>query len=103
MIQIYASNFNNVYFIVGKGLAYFLIGIVQALITLLLGSLIWNLRLADSSIPLLIGTVLFLIDSVAFGLLIGVKAENLIEAIPGSCFHWISICIAIIWFYLSLK
>ncbi|MDJ0744609.1 MAG: ABC transporter permease [Xenococcaceae cyanobacterium MO_167.B27] len=86
ILQVYASSLNNIQLLLGKGLAYLLIGLGQALFILLLGSLIWGLSLVGDPTPLLIGTPIFLADSVLFGLLVGVGASNLTAAIQGVTF-----------------
>lgn len=76
ILQVYASSLSAVELLLGKGLAYLLIGISEALFVMGFGSLIWGLNFAGDPTPLLIGTLVFLADSVSFGLLIGVRAKN---------------------------
>ncbi|MDZ8226287.1 MULTISPECIES: ABC transporter permease [unclassified Nostoc] len=80
IIQVYASSLSAVELLLGKGLAYFLIAIAQSLFIMVLGSLIFGIRLAGDILPLLIGTLLFLISGVMFGLFYGVKSESQSEA-----------------------
>ena len=76
ILQVYASTISATELLLGKGLAYLLIGIVQALFIMILGSFIWGLRLVGDPITLLIGSLIFLADSVMFGLLIGVRSSD---------------------------
>ncbi|MBE9043576.1 ABC transporter permease [Pleurocapsales cyanobacterium LEGE 10410] len=72
IVQIYASNISAIEFLLGKSLAYTLIAIAEAIFLMGIGSLIWQLGFAGNPLPLLLGTPIFLLDSVFFGLLIGV-------------------------------
>ena len=76
ILQVYASSLSATELLLGKGLAYLIIGISEALFVMVLGSLIWHLGFAGDPTPLLIGTLVFLGDSVAFGLLIGVRVSD---------------------------
>ncbi|HBE20969.1 MAG TPA: ABC transporter permease [Cyanobacteria bacterium UBA11149] len=76
ILQVYASSLSAVELLLGKGLAYLLIGISEALFVMGFGSLIWGLNFAGDPTLLLIGTLIFLADSVSFGLLIGVRSKN---------------------------
>lgn len=81
ILQVYASSLSATEILLGKGLAYLLIGIIQALLVMGTGSLIWQLSFAGEPTPLLISTPIFLGDSVMFGLLVGVRNENQNSAI----------------------
>ncbi|MBH8566864.1 ABC transporter permease [Nostoc sp. CENA67] len=76
ILQIYASNLSVEELLLGKAFAYLLIGIIEALLIMIMSSLIWQLTLAVEPTPLLIGTLVFLIDSIMFGLLVGVRVPN---------------------------
>ncbi|BAZ52221.1 ABC-2 type transporter [Nostoc sp. NIES-4103] len=76
ILQIYASNLSIEELLLGKAFAYLIIGIIEALLIMIMSSLIWQLTLAVEPTPLLIGTLLFLIDSIMFGLLVGVRVPN---------------------------
>jgi ABC-2 type transport system permease protein len=76
ILQLYASSISATELLLGKGMAYLLIAILQAFIVMGLGSLIFQVRLVGDSITLLVGTLLFLTDSVLFGLLFGVRSSN---------------------------
>ena len=81
ILQVYASSLSATEMLLGVSLAYLLIGISEALFVMGLGSLIWRLGFAGEPTPLLIATLIFLVDSVMFGLLIGVRSDNQNSAI----------------------
>ncbi|WP_250635691.1 ABC transporter permease [Nostoc piscinale] len=83
IIQVYASSISATELLLGKGLAYLLIAIIETLIVMILGSIIFQVGIVGNPITLLIGTLLFLIDSVFFGLLIGVRSSNQNAAVQG--------------------
>ncbi|AGY57570.1 ABC-2 type transporter [Gloeobacter kilaueensis JS1] len=76
IVQVYASSLSAVEFLLGKGLAYCLVGLGEALAVGIIGVLLFGLRLAGDPTPLLIGTLLFIITSVAYGLLIGTRTAT---------------------------
>jgi ABC-2 type transport system permease protein len=83
IVQVYASTLSATEMILGKLLAYLLIGIIQAILIMVIGALIWHLTFAGNPTPLIIGTVIFLADAISFGLLIGTRAVDQIGAIQG--------------------
>ena len=76
ILQVYASSISATELLLGKGMAYLLIAITEALIVIGLGSIIFKVYLVNNPITLLLGTLIFLIDSVMFGLLVGVRSNN---------------------------
>jgi ABC-2 type transport system permease protein len=76
IIQTYASTLSAVELILGKALAYLLIGLAEAIVVMGLGAIIFGLGFAGDPTPLLIGTPIFIGTSVMFGLLIGSRASN---------------------------
>ncbi len=76
ILQVYASSLTATELLLGKGLAYLLIGISEAILVMILAALIWQLSFAGDPTPLLIGTLVFVADSVLFGLLIGVRTSE---------------------------
>jgi ABC-2 type transport system permease protein len=83
ILQVYASTLSATEMILGKLLAYLVIGIIQAFLIMIFGALIWQLSFAGDPTPLLISTVIFLADAVSFGLLIGTRAADQTSAIQG--------------------
>ncbi|KJH69470.1 ABC transporter permease [Aliterella atlantica] len=80
IIQAYASSLSAPELLLGKGLAYLFVGVAQTVSIALLGSLIFGLRLAVEPTSLIIGTLLFLMTSVFFGLFFGVGSNTQSEA-----------------------
>ncbi|MBR8832927.1 MAG: ABC transporter permease [Stigonema ocellatum SAG 48.90 = DSM 106950] len=83
ILQVYASSISATELLLGKALAYLLIAISEALVVMGLGALVFQVGLAGNPITLLLGTLLFLIDSVLFGLLLGVRTSNQNAAVQG--------------------
>ncbi|PSB25427.1 ABC transporter permease [Stenomitos frigidus] len=84
ILQVYASSISAVELLLGKGLAYWLIAVGEAIVVIGLGALVFQLKFAGNPIPLLVGTCVFLADSILFGLMLGVKAESQAEAVQGA-------------------
>ncbi|HEY9851674.1 MAG TPA: ABC transporter permease [Leptolyngbyaceae cyanobacterium] len=76
ILQVYASSLTAAELLLGKALAYFLVGIAQATFVILLGAILFGIGLASEPTPLIIGTLLYLMASVMFGLQIGTRASN---------------------------
>ncbi len=76
ILQVYASSLSAIELILGKGLAYFLVGLGEALVIMLLGLLLFGVWFAGDPTPLLVGTFAFLSSSVLFGLLIGSRTST---------------------------
>jgi ABC-2 type transport system permease protein len=76
IVQVYASSLTALELLLGKGLAYFAIACGEALFIISLGSLLFHLWFPGDPTPFLIGTPIYLMTSVMFGLLIGTRASN---------------------------
>jgi ABC-2 type transport system permease protein len=76
ILQVYASSLSSTEYILGKALAYIIVGLSMAFFIITLGTLIFGLSLAGDLMPLLISTPVFLGASVMFGLLIGARSNN---------------------------
>jgi ABC-2 type transport system permease protein len=83
ILQVYASDLSATELILGKVLAYEIVGLGIAAVVMGLGSLIFYLRLAGDPTPLLIGTPLYLVASVMFGSLLGARASSQNAAVQG--------------------
>ena len=86
IVQVYASNLSAAELLLGKGLAYFIVAMGEALCIMGVGSLLFRIRLAGNPLPLLLGTGLFAAASVFYGLFIGGRASNRITAVQGVAF-----------------
>jgi ABC-2 type transport system permease protein len=76
LIQVYISDLSSTNFIMGKGLAYLLISLAQAIFIIVPGVVLFNLKFAGDPTPLIISTPIYLASSVLFGLYIGTKSSN---------------------------
>lgn len=83
ILQTYASSMSAAELLLGKCLAYFVVGIGQALFVISLGCAIFRLGFVGDPTPLIVGTALFLFASILFGLFIGVRANNRTVAVQG--------------------
>ncbi len=83
ILQTYVSSISAAELLLGKCLAYFIVGMGQATIVMGIGSLVWGLRFAGDPTPLLFGTGVFLAASVMFGLFVGVRAANRSVSVQG--------------------
>ncbi len=84
ILQVYASSISATELLLGKGLAYLLIAIAETLVVMVSGSIIFQIGIVGNPITLVIGTLLFLTDSVLFGLLLGVRSSNQNAAVQGA-------------------
>lgn len=83
IVQVYASSISAAELLAGKGLAYLLIAILEAVIVMILGTIIFQVTLVGDFTTLLFGTLIYLTDSVLFGLLLGVRTSNQNAAVQG--------------------
>ncbi len=82
--QVYASDLSSVEWLLGKELAYLIIGLGEAVIVMTVATLLFGLRIQGDPLTLLVGTVIYLGASVAFGLLVGARASNQTGAVQGT-------------------
>lgn len=80
ILQAYASGISALEWILGKGLAFLLIGIGQTVFLMSFGALIFGIPLQSSPLLLGVGTLLYLSNSVFFGLFFGISSESQGEA-----------------------
>lgn len=83
ILQVYASDMSAEEFILGKVLAYSIVGLGMTISTMGLGAAIFQMRLAGDPTPLLVSTPLYLATSVMFGTMLGARASNQTAAIQG--------------------
>jgi ABC-2 type transport system permease protein len=84
IVQVYASNLKAGEWLLGKALAYLLVGLGETLVVMLAGSLVFGIRPIAEPTPLMVGTLTFLAAAVSFGLLVGVRASNQNAAVQGT-------------------
>jgi ABC-2 type transport system permease protein len=83
IIQTYASSLTASELLLGKSLAYSIIGLGEAIFIIAIGCFIWGLNFAGDPTPLIIGTPIFLFSSIQLGILIGVKTRTQSAAVQG--------------------
>ncbi|NEO26662.1 MAG: ABC transporter permease [Kamptonema sp. SIO4C4] len=84
IVQVYASDLTAFEWLLGKELAYLCVAIGEAVLIMGLGSLLFQMPFASEPTPLLVGTLVYLSASVAFGLFVGVRAGNQNAAVQGT-------------------
>ena len=84
IVQVYASDLSGTEWLLGKGIAYLLIAIGEALVVMTVGSLLFRISLVGDFTSLIMGTLIYLIASVSFGLFFGVRASNQNAAVQGT-------------------
>jgi len=72
ILQLYASSLSAVELLLGKSLAYMLVGLGEAILLFIVGFLLFGVRFIGDPIPLVIGTLIFLFAGVQLGLIIGI-------------------------------
>jgi len=72
ILQLYASSLSAVELLLGKSLAYMLVGLGEAVLLFIVGLLLFGVRFIGDPIPLVIGTLIFLFTGVQLGLIIGI-------------------------------
>jgi ABC-2 type transport system permease protein len=83
ILQTYTSSISAAELLLGKCLAYFVVGVGQAVFLIGLGCIIWRLGFAGDPTPFFVGTAIFLLASLMFGLFIGTRANNRSVAVQG--------------------
>jgi ABC-2 type transport system permease protein len=83
ILQVYASDLSAEELILGKVLAYGIVGMGMAIGVMLLGAIIFQLRFAGDPTPLLLGTPLYVGTSVIFGNMLGARASDQNSAVQG--------------------
>lgn len=81
IVQVYASSLSAVELLLGKALAYGLVGLGEAIVVIGISILVFGLRFAGDPTPFLVGTLVFIATAVMFGLMIGTRASNQTAAV----------------------
>jgi len=89
ILQVYASSLSATELLLGKALAYLLVSLAVTIALMLLGSLIWGIGFVGDPTPLLVGTPIFLLTNVLFGLFVGVRASNQSAATQATAFSFL--------------
>ncbi|CAN1211069.1 ABC transporter permease [Tumidithrix helvetica PCC 7403] len=72
ILQLYASSLSAFELLMGKSLAYTVIGLGEAVILFVVGFLLFGVRTIGDPTPLIVGTVIFMLATVQLGLIIGI-------------------------------
>jgi ABC-2 type transport system permease protein len=83
ILQAYASSITAAELIGGKAIAYVLIGLIEAVSIVFVGMICFSLPFVGDPLPYVICTILFVSNSVLFGLLIGTSANTQSTAVQG--------------------
>ena len=84
ILQVYASDLKAWEWLLGKVLAYVLVATGEAILVMGVATLLFGLRLATEPTPLIVGTLLYLIASVSFGIFVGTRSSNQNAAVQGT-------------------
>lgn len=83
ILLVYASSLSATELILGKCLAYLAIALSEAVVLVVIGSLVFGLGFAGDPTPFFIATPIYLSTSVLFGLFIGARANSQSAAVQG--------------------
>jgi ABC-2 type transport system permease protein len=84
IIQVLASDLTATEWLLGKGLAYWLVAIAEAIVVMSISVILFDLRLKTGFLSLFIGTTVYLATAVSFGLFIGMRSQNQNAAVQGT-------------------
>ncbi|MBU6229382.1 MAG: ABC transporter permease [Cyanobacteria bacterium REEB459] len=84
ILQVYASDLSATEWLLGKHLAYWLIGLGEALVVMVVAMVLFGLRVRGDPTLLVLGVGVYLAASVAFGLFVGARAGNQTGAVQGT-------------------
>ncbi|HEY6333625.1 MAG TPA: ABC transporter permease [Blastocatellia bacterium] len=84
ILQVYVSNISAYEYLGGKVLAYFIVALAEWVLSIAAASVLFGLRLAGDPTPFLVGTVLYLLTTVGFGVMIGARIPNQAAAIQAT-------------------
>lgn len=83
IVQVYASSLSAPELILGKALAFLVVGLSEAVVIITISVVLFQLRFAGDPTPFLLGTPIYILAAVMFGLMLGTKAVNLTAAVQG--------------------
>lgn len=86
ILQAYASSITAFELLAGKALAYLLVGLSITALIVVISMVLFGLRFAGDPTPFLVGTTLFCLDGVLFGLLVGTRSDTQNAAVQGVAF-----------------
>jgi ABC-2 type transport system permease protein len=83
IVQVYASSLTASELILGKALAFLLIGLCEAAIVISISAILFSLTFAGDPTPFIIGTPIYILAATMFGLMLGTRASNQTAAVQG--------------------
>jgi ABC-2 type transport system permease protein len=89
ILQVYVSSISAPEYLLGKILAFFIIALAEWGLTVSLAMPLFGLHFAGDPTPLIVGTILYLLCNVCFGVMVGAKIANqaaAIQVVAGVCF-----------------
>jgi len=89
IIQVYVSSIKAHQYLLGKTLAYMIVGVAQWAVTFMLGVVLFGFSLKGDPIPLLVSSLVYLFCMVAFGAMIGATIPDqaaAIQVVQNVCF-----------------
>ncbi len=89
ILQVYVSSIRAHEYLLGKTIAYMIVGVAQWFLTFMLGVLLFGFGLKGDPVPFLISSLIYLFCTVAFGMMIGATIPDqaaAIQAVQNVCF-----------------
>jgi drug efflux transport system permease protein len=81
ILQVYVSSISAAEFLLGKILAFFVVGACEWVLAMIMVYTVFGLRLVGDPTPFFVGSVCYLICNVSFGVMIGAAIPNQAAAI----------------------
>jgi ABC-2 type transport system permease protein len=81
ILQVYASNLTAAELMIGKALAYTIVGLMEATCLIMVGMLVFHIRFVANPFPFFLSTVLYVTSAVLFGLVAGTRANTQMAAL----------------------
>jgi len=89
ILQVYVSSIKAHEYLLGKTIAYMIVGVAQWLLTFLLGLFLFGIWFKGDPLPLIISSFVYLFCTVSFGVMIGATIPDqaaAIQAVQNVCF-----------------
>ncbi|HZS48215.1 MAG TPA: ABC transporter permease, partial [Blastocatellia bacterium] len=81
ILQVYVSSISAHEFLLGKILGFFVLGVAEWVLAVIFAVTLFGLRFAGDPTPFLVGSVLYLLCNVSFGVMVGAAIPNQAAAI----------------------
>lgn len=89
ILQVYVSSIKAHEYLLGKTIAFMIVGVGQWLLTYVLGVFLFGFSIKGDPMPLLVSSLIYLFCTVAFGMMIGATIPDqaaAIQAVQNVCF-----------------